>query len=99
MSSRCCPNINIKEEYIIKTAFRTMYGHYEFTVVAFGLSNAPVVFMCLMNGVFREYLDKFVIVFWDDILVYSKLEEEHENHLRMVLQVLRENYLYPKLSK
>jgi hypothetical protein len=68
-----------------------MYGHYEFIVVPFGLSNAPTVFMCLMNGVFREYLDKFVIVFLDDILIYSKLEEEHEHHLRMVLQVSREH--------
>jgi hypothetical protein len=83
--------VRIKEEDINKTAFRTRYGHYEFTVVPFGLSNAPVVFMCLMNGVFREYLDKFIIVFLDDILVYSKSEEEHEHHLRMVLQVLREH--------
>jgi hypothetical protein len=81
--------VRIKEEYIIKTSFRTRYVHYEFTVVPFGLSNAPVVFMFLMNGVFREYLDKFVIVFLDEILVYSKSEEENENHLRMVLQVLR----------
>ena len=73
--------VRIKDEDISKTAFRTRYGHYEFTVVPFGLSNAPVVFMCLMNGVFREYLDKFVIVFLDDILVYSKSEEEHEQHL------------------
>jgi hypothetical protein len=89
----------IKEEYISKTAFRTRYGHCEFTVVPFGLSNAPVVFMCLMNGVFREYLDKFVIVFLDDIIIYSNSEEEHEHHLRMVLQVLREHHLYAKLSK
>jgi hypothetical protein len=68
-------------------------------VVPFGLSNAPVVFMCLMNGVFREYLDKFVIVFLDEILIYSKLEEEHEHHLRMVLQVLREHKLYAKLTR
>jgi hypothetical protein len=91
--------VRIKEEDINKTTFRTRYVHYEFTVVPFGLSNAPVVFMCLMNGVFREYLDKFVIVFMDDILVYSKSEEEHENHLRMVFQVLREHQLYAKLSK
>jgi hypothetical protein len=91
--------VRIKDEDINKTTFRTRYGHYEFTVVPFGLSNAPVVFMCLMNGVFRDYLDKFVIVFLDDILVYSKLEEEHEQHLRMVLQVLREHQLYAKLSK
>jgi hypothetical protein len=91
--------VRIKDEDISKTAFRTRYGHYEFTVVSFGLSNAPVVFMCLMNGVFRDYLDKFVIVFLDDILVYSKSEEEHEQHLRMVLQVLREHHLYAKLRK
>jgi hypothetical protein len=91
--------VRIKYEDISKTAFRTRYGHYEFTVVPFGLSNAPDVFMCLMNGVFRNYLDKFFIVFLDDILVYSKIEEEHEQHLRMVLQVLREHQLYAKLSK
>jgi hypothetical protein len=68
-------------------------------VVSFGLSNAPFVFMSLMNGVFRDYLDKFVIVFMDDILVYSRTEEEHEQHLRMVLQVLREHQLYAKMSK
>ena len=65
----------------------------------FGLSNAPIVFMCLMNGLFRECLDKFVIVFLDDILIYSTSEEEHEENLRMVLQVLREHKLYAKLSK
>jgi hypothetical protein len=65
--------VRTKDEGISKTAFRKRYGHYEFTVVPFGLSNAPIVFMYLMNGVFREYLDKFVIVFLDDILVYSKL--------------------------
>jgi hypothetical protein len=75
----------IKDEDISKIAFRTRYGHYEFTVVPFGLTNAPAVFMCLMNEVFRNYLDKFVIVFLDDILMYSKIEEEHEKHLRMVL--------------
>jgi hypothetical protein len=68
-------------------------------VVPFGLLNAPTVFMCLMNGVFREYLNKFVIVFLDDILIYSKSEEGHENHLSMELQVLREHQLYAKLSK
>jgi hypothetical protein len=91
--------VRIKDEDINKTSFRTRYGHYEFTVVPFGLSNTLVVFMCLMNGVFRDYLDKFVIVFLDDILVYSKSEEEHEQHLRMVLQVLREHQLYAKLIK
>ena len=92
-------HVRIKDEDINKTTFRKRYGHYKFTVVPFGLSNAPVVFMFLMNGVFRDHLDKFVIVFLDDILVYSKLEEEHEKHLRMVLQVLRDNQLYAKLSK
>jgi hypothetical protein len=77
--------VKIKEENIKKTTFRTRYGHYEFTMVPFGLSNATVVYMCLMNGFFREYLDKFVIVFLDDILIYSKSKEEHEKHLRMVL--------------
>jgi hypothetical protein len=77
--------VRIKHEDINKTTFKTRYGHYEFTVVPFGLSNAPVVFMSLMNGVFRDYLDKFVIVFLDDILVYSRNEEEHKQHLRMVL--------------
>jgi hypothetical protein len=91
--------VRIKEDDISKTSFRTRYGHYEFTVLPFGLSNAPVIFMCLMNGIFREYLDKFVIVFLDEILIYSKSEEEHEHHLRMVLQVLREHQLYAKLSK
>jgi hypothetical protein len=91
--------VRIKYEDINKTAFRTRYGHYKFTVVLFGLSNAPIVFMCLMNGVFRDYLDKFAIVFLDDIMVYSKWEEDHEKHLRMVLQVLRENQLYSKLRK
>jgi hypothetical protein len=91
--------VRIKDEYISKTAFRKRYGHYEFTVVPFGLSNAPIVFMCLMNGVFREYLEKFGIVFLDEILVYSKSEGEHEYHLRMVLQVLREHQLYEKLRK
>jgi len=66
------------------------FGHYEFTVVSFGLSNAPTVFMFLMNGIFIDYLDKFVIVFLDDILVYSKSTKEHDHHLRMVLLVLRD---------
>jgi hypothetical protein len=91
--------VRIKEEEINKTTFRTRYGNYEFTVVPFGISNAPTIFMCLRNGVFREYLDKFMILFLDDILTYSKSEEEHEKHLRMVLKVLREHKLYAKLSK
>ena len=70
---------------IPKTAFTTRYGLYEYTVMSFGLTNAPAFFMYMMNSVFMEYLDKFVVVFIDDILVYSKTEEEHENHLRLVL--------------
>jgi hypothetical protein len=89
----------LNEENISETTFRTRYGNYEFTIIPFGLSNAPTIFMCLMNVVFREYLDKFVIVFLDDILIYSDSEEEHEHHLRMVLQFLREHKLYAKLSK
>jgi hypothetical protein len=85
--------VRIKEEDIHKTTFRTRYGHYEFVVVSFGITNAPTVFMCLMNGIFKNYLGKFVIVFLDDILIYSKSEEEHKHHLRLVLQVLREHQL------
>jgi len=95
----CYHQVRITKKDINKTTFKTRYGHYGFTIVSFGLSNASTIFMCLMNGVFREYLDKFFIVFLDDILVYSKSEEEHEKHFRMVLQVLREHRLYAKLSK
>ncbi|KAA0035938.1 pol protein [Cucumis melo var. makuwa] len=82
-----------------KIDLRSGYGHYEFIVMSFGLTNAPAVFMDLMNRVFREFLDTFVIVFIDDILIYSKTEAEHEEHLRMVLQTLRDNKLYAKFSK
>jgi hypothetical protein len=75
------------------------FGHYDFTVLPFGLTNAPGVFMSLMNGVFHEYLDKFVQVFIDDILIYSRTTEEHDEHLHLVLQCLREHKLYGKLSK
>ena len=77
--------VRIKVEDTHKKSFRTRYGHYEFVVVPFGLTNAPATFMCLMNSVFSRYLDKFVLVFLDDILVYSKNEEENEEHLRLTL--------------
>ncbi|WVZ94041.1 hypothetical protein U9M48_039983 [Paspalum notatum var. saurae] len=82
-----------------KTTFTTKYGLYEYTVMSFGLTNAPAYFMQLMNSVFMDYLDKFVVVFIDDILIYSKTEAEHEEHLRLVLQRLREHKLYAKFSK
>ncbi|KAL0560323.1 hypothetical protein IC582_000724 [Cucumis melo] len=91
--------LRIKDEDVPKIAFRSRYGHYEFIVMSFGLTNAPAVFMDLMNRVFREFLDTFVIVFIDDILIYSKTEAEHEEHLHMVLQTLRDNKLYAKFSK
>nr|GEW88090.1 reverse transcriptase [Tanacetum cinerariifolium] len=91
--------LRVKEQDISKTAFRTRYGYYEFMVMPFGLTNAPAVFMDLMNRIFYEYLDKFVIVFIDDILVFSKSKEEHEDHLRTVLQTLRQEKLYAKFSK
>ena len=82
-----------------KTAFRTRYGHYEFLVMPLGLTNAPAAFMALMNKVFQPYLDKFVIVFIDDILVYSPDEQQHASHLSKVLQKLREERLYAKYEK
>ena len=82
-----------------KTAFRTRYGHYEFLAMPFGLTNALAAFMDLMNRVFRPYVDQFVVVFIDDILVYSKDAQEHEQHLRIVVETLREKKLYAKLSK
>ncbi|KAG8503406.1 hypothetical protein CXB51_001385 [Gossypium anomalum] len=91
--------LRVKEGDIHKTAFRTRYGHYEFLVMPFGLTNAPAAFMDLMNRVFQPYLDRFVVVFIDDILVYSETETKHDEHLRIVLQVLREKELYAKFSK
>ncbi|WVZ84412.1 hypothetical protein U9M48_031449 [Paspalum notatum var. saurae] len=91
--------MKIRPSDIPKTAFITRFGLYEYTVMSFGLTNAPAYFMNLMNKVFMEYLDKFVVVFIDDILIYSKTEEEHEEHLRLVLQKLRDHKLYAKLSK
>nr|XP_043639728.1 uncharacterized protein LOC122610835 [Erigeron canadensis] len=91
--------LRVRETNIPKTAFRTRYGHYEFLVMPFGLTNAPVVFMDLMNRVCRPYLDKFVIVFIDDILIYSRTKDEHEGHLRTILQLLKDQELYAKFSK
>ncbi|WVZ52210.1 hypothetical protein U9M48_003292 [Paspalum notatum var. saurae] len=91
--------IKVREEDIPKTAFSTRYGLYEYLVMSFGLTNAPAFFMYLMNSVFMNELDKFVVVFIDDILVYSKNEKEHEEHLRIVLSRLREHKLYAKFSK
>jgi hypothetical protein len=82
--------LRIKEDDIPKTAFKMRFGHYEFTVLPFGLTNTPGVIMSLMNGVFREYLDKFVQVFIDDILIYSRTSEEHDEHFHLVPQSLRE---------
>jgi hypothetical protein len=83
--------LKIRESDIPKTAFHTWYELYEYTVMSFGLTNAPAYFMYLMNKVFMEYLDKFVVVFIDDISIFSKIEEEHEKHLRLVLEKLRSN--------
>ncbi|BBG93431.1 transposable element gene, partial [Prunus dulcis] len=91
--------LRIKEEDVPKTAFRTRYGHYEFLVMPFGLTNAPAAFMDLMNRVFRRYLDRFVIVFIDDILVYSKSRKAHMKHLELVLKTLRRKKLFAKFSK
>jgi hypothetical protein len=91
--------LKIRPTDIPKTAFITRYGLYEYTVISFGLTNAPAYFMYLMNKVFMKYLDKFVVMFIDDILIFSKNEEEHDEHLHLVLQKLRENQLYAKLSK
>jgi hypothetical protein len=91
--------LKIQESDIPKTAFNTRYGLYEYTVMSFGLTNAPAYFMYLMNKVFMEYLDKFVVVFIDDILIFSKTEGEDEKHLRLVLEQLRSNQLYVKFSK
>jgi hypothetical protein len=91
--------LKIREQDIPKTAFTTRYGLYEYTVMSFGLTNAPAYFMTMMNKVFMEYLDKFVVVFIDDILIYSKDDAEHEKHLRLIMEKLREHKLYAKFSK
>ena len=90
--------LRVKDVNVSKTTFRTRYGHYEFLVMPFRLTNAPAAFMDLMNMVFRPYLDQFVVVFINDILVYSTDEQEHEQHLKIVIQTLREKK-YAKLNK
>jgi hypothetical protein len=89
--------LKIRESDIPKTAFHTRYGLYEYIVMSFGLTNAPAYFMYLMNKVFMEYLDRFVVVFIDNILTFSKTMEEHEEHLRLVLEKLRSNQMYAKI--
>ena len=91
--------LRVRKTNIPKTAFKTRYGHFEFTVMPFGLTNAPTAFMDLMHRVFQPYLDQFVVVFVDDILIYSQLEREHEDHLRIILQLLSDHQLYAKFSK
>ncbi|GAU51141.1 hypothetical protein TSUD_240800 [Trifolium subterraneum] len=91
--------IRIRTSDVSKTAFKTRYGHYEFLVMPFGLTNAPAIFMDYMNRIFQPYLDKFVVIFIDDILIYSKDPQEHAEHLRIVLNILREKQLYAKFSK
>ncbi|GJX26083.1 putative reverse transcriptase domain-containing protein [Tanacetum coccineum] len=91
--------LRVREEDIPITAFRTRYGHYEFQVMPFGLTNAPAVFMDLMNRVCKPYLDKFVIVFIDDILIYSKTKGEHSEHLKIILDLLKKEKLYAKFLK
>src|SRR3954471_544090 len=91
--------LNIREQDIPKAAFTTRYGLYEYTVMPFGLTNAPAYFMNMMNKVLMEFLDKFFVVFVDEILIYSKSKEKHEGHLRLILEKLREHKLYAKFSK
>ena len=91
--------LRVREADIPKAAFRTRYGHFEFKVMPFRLTNAPAAFMDLMYRVFQPYLDQFIVVFVDYILIYSQSEEEHEDHLRIVFQALREHQLYTKFNK
>nr|GEU56335.1 putative reverse transcriptase domain-containing protein [Tanacetum cinerariifolium] len=97
--ARCDRLLRVHEEDILKTAFRTRYAHFGFTIMPFRLTNAPTVFMDLMNRVCKMYLDKFVSVFIDDILIYSKSKEEHEIHLKLVLELLKKESLFAKFSK
>ncbi|KAL4319783.1 hypothetical protein GQ457_18G010820 [Hibiscus cannabinus] len=91
--------MRVKDADVPKIALRTRYGHFEFLVMPFGLTNSPTAFMDLMNRIFKPYLDKFVVVFIDDILIYSHNKDEHAKHLRIVLQTLRDRQLYAKFSK
>ena len=91
--------LRVRETYILKTTFKTRNGHFEFIVMPFGLTNVPVAFMDFMHRVFQPYLDQFIVVFVGDILIYSQFEREHEDHLRVVLQLLRVHQLYVKFSK
>ena len=91
--------VHIKDEYIFTTSFRTRYGHYMFVVIPFGLTNTPTTFMFLMNSIMSNYLDKFVVVFIDNILIYSKNKHEHEEHLRIILQALREQQWFDNFRK
>ena len=91
--------IRIKDEDIYKTTFCTRYERYEFVVLPFGLKNAPITFMRLMHGIFHPFLDNFVLIFVDDILIYFKKQEENKEHLRIVLEMLRKHQLYAKFSK
>ena len=91
--------LRIQEQDIPKTAFRSCYSYFKFLVMPFGLTNAPTAFMDLMNRVFHPYLDKFVIIFIDDIIIYLPLREKHEEHLRIILQTLRDHCLYAKFCK
>jgi hypothetical protein len=91
------PDIRLSD--IPKTAFSTSYGLYEYLVISFGLTNAPAYFMYLMNSIFMQELDQFIVVFIDDILIYSKIPEDHANHLHIILQRLRDHHLYAKFSK
>ena len=90
--------LRVRDTNILKTTFRTRYGHYEFTVMPFRLANALAAFMDLMHRIFQPYLDQFVVIFVDDILIYSQAEWEHEYHMRIVLQFLRDHQLYAKFS-
>ena len=91
--------IRVKSDDVQKTAFRSRYGHYDYVVMLFGVTNAPALFMDYMNKIFRPFLDKFVVVFIDDILIYSRTQEGHAEHLKTILSILREKQLYAKRSK